>query len=367
MTRSIRRLHAGLAGAAILAMLAAIWAGWIRLGWDWSAIQPTLPAVHGPLMIGSFLGTLISLERAVAVKKWWAYLAPIFSALGGFMLIAGLPAVHPPLAGLLLTLGSAGLLIVFYYIVRLQQNWFHGIMALGAGCWLVGNLLWASGTPIYRLVLWWAAFLILTICAERLELGRLVRLTHRQQNWFLGGTATLVLSLAASLIWMQTGTRLVGISLIWLSIWLWRYDLARRTIRTKGLPRFAASCLLSGYTWLGLAGTWCVIFGNPAAGTRYDAMLHMIFLGFVMSMIFGHAPIIFPAVLNLQINFQPLLYLPLILLHASLALRVSADLFLWQSGRLWGGLLNGIAILGFFGLFLASQPGLMRKPVAEKA
>ena len=131
--------------------------------------------------------------------------------------------------------------------------------------------------------------------------------------------------------------------------------------------RFAATCLLSGYTWLGLAGTWCVIFGNPAAGTRYDAMLHMIFLGFVMSMIFGHAPIIFPAVLNLQINFQPLLYLPLILLHASLALRVSADLFLWQSGRLWGGLLNGIAILGFFGLFLASQPGLMRKPVAEKA
>lgn len=366
MTQGIRRLHAGLAGAAILAMLAAIWAGWIRLGWDWSAIQPTLPAVHGPLMIGGFLGTLISLERAVALKKWWAYLAPIFSALGGVMLMVSLPAVHPPLAALLLTLGSAGLVFVFYYIVRLQKNWYHAIMALGAGCWLVGNLLWTSGTPIYRLVLWWAAFLILTICAERLELGRLVRLTHRQQTWFLGGTATLVVGLAATLVWMQTGTRLVGISLIWLSIWLWRHDLARRTIRTKGLPRFAAVCLLSGYTWLGLAGAWCVIFGNPGAGTRYDAMLHMIFLGFVMSMIFGHAPIIFPAVLNLQISFRPVLYLALILLHASLALRILADLLLWQSGRLWGGLLNGIAILGFFVLFLAGLPKLRHTPATEK-
>jgi hypothetical protein len=366
MTHRIGRLHASLAGAAILAMLAAIWAGWIRLGWDWPAIQPTLPAFHGPLMVGGFLGTLISLERAVAVKKWWAYLAPIFSALGGLMLIAGLPAIHPPLAALLLTFGSAGLVVVFLHIVRLQQNRYHLIMALGAGCWLVGNLLWTGGTPIYRLVLWWAAFLILTICAERLELGRLVRLTRRQENWFLGGTALLILSLAATLVWMQTGTRLVGVSLIWLSIWLWQHDLARRTIRTKGLPRFAAACLLGGYTWLGLAGAWCVIFGNPAAGTRYDAMLHMIFLGFVMSMIFGHAPIIFPAVLNLQINFQPILYSPLILLHASLALRILADLLLWQSGRLWGGLLNGIAILGFFVLFLASQPGLRHTPATEK-
>ena len=87
MTQRIRRLHAGLAGAAILAMLAAMWAGWIRLGWSWPAIQANLPANHGPLMVGGFLGTLISLERAVAVKKWWAYLAPIFSALGGFALI----------------------------------------------------------------------------------------------------------------------------------------------------------------------------------------------------------------------------------------------------------------------------------------
>jgi hypothetical protein len=367
MKQGINRLHTVLTLAAILGMLAALWAGWIRLGWQWPAIQATLPAFHGPLMVGGFLGTLISLERAVAIKKWWAYLGPIFSALGGIALIAGLPAVQPPVAALLLTLGSAGLVVDFYYIVRLQRSWFNFIMATGAGCWLVGNLLWMGGTPIYQMVLWWAAFLVLTICAERLELGRLVRLTRRQENWFLGGAAVLMAGLAAALVWMQAGTRLAGIGMVWLSLWLWQHDLARRTIRTGGLPRFAAACLLSGYVWLGLAGAWSVLAGNPIAGARYDALLHMIFLGFVISMIFGHAPIIFPAVLNLQIHFQPIFYLPLVLLHTSLALRIFADLLLWQTGRLWGGLLNGIAILAFFGLLLFSQTGLLPSPEAEKA
>jgi hypothetical protein len=367
MNRGISRFNAGLAGAAVLSMTAGLWVGWIRLGWRWPVIQASLPAFHGPLMVGGFLGTLISLERAVAVKKWWAYLAPVLCAFSGFAMILGTPAVHPTLASVFLTLGSAGLLVVYFYIVRLQRTWSNLVMTIGALCWLVGNLLWLAGTPIYRLVLWWASFLILTIGAERLELGRLVRLTQRQEMWFLSGTALLIIGLTASLVWFQTGTRLVGISLIWLAFWLWQHDLARRTIRTSGLPRFAAACLLSGYVWLGIAGIWCVIAGNPAAGTRYDALLHMIFLGFVISMIFGHAPIIFPAVLNRQIHFQPILYLPLVLLHASLALRVLADLFLWQNGRLWGGLLNGLAILTFFGLLLVSQPGLLHAPEVEKA
>jgi hypothetical protein len=115
--------------------------------------------------------------------------------------------------------------------------------------------------------MWWAAFLILTICAERLELGRLVRLTRSQENWFFGGVAVLLLGLVAALGWMNNGTRLIGISLIWLSLWLWKF----------------------------------------------------------------------------------------------------ADLSIWQNGRLWGGLLNGFAILVFFALLLAGQRGLLHAPEAGKA
>ena len=127
-----------------------------------------------------------------------------------------------------------------------------------------------------------------------------------------------------------------------------------------------ALALLPGYAWLGVGGVLWLRHGAVLAGPAHDAELHAIFLGFVFSMIFGHAPIIFPAVLNLQIHFQPIYYLPLVILHASLALRILGDILLWQTPRMWVGLLNGIAILTFFGLLLFSQPGLLRSPQTEK-
>jgi len=61
----------------------------------------------------------------------------------------------------------------------------------------------------------------------------------------------------------------------------------------------------------------------------------------------GHAPIIFPAILGIPIHFQPAFYIQLILLHLSLALRVIADYANWHIIRMWGGLLNEVAILLF--------------------
>jgi len=52
-------------------------------------------------MISSFLGTLISLERALALavfaRSRWPYRAPGLSALGALALGLGLPAVPQPL------------------------------------------------------------------------------------------------------------------------------------------------------------------------------------------------------------------------------------------------------------------------------
>ena len=79
-------------------------------------------------------------------------------------------------------------------------------------------------------------------------------------------------------------------------------------------------------------------------------------------MIFGHAPIIFPAILGIPINFQPVFYAQLILLHVSLALRVFADYINLHLLRMWGGLLNEIAILLFIGMTVFS----VRKSVLGK-
>ena len=39
-----------------------------------------------------------------------------------------------------------------------------------------------------------------------------------------------------------------------LAVWLFRYDIARRTVLQSGLTRFIALCLLAGYGWLAVGG-----------------------------------------------------------------------------------------------------------------
>lgn len=74
------------------------------------------------------------------------------------------------------------------------------------------------------------------------------------------------------------------------------------------------------------------------------------FVGFVFAMIFGHAPIIIPALLNLPVRFRTWSYLPLALLHLSLLVRIGGDLAGSGDVRRWGGMLNALAILLFLGL-----------------
>jgi len=72
-----------------------------------------------------------------------------------------------------------------------------------------------------------------------------------------------------------------------------------------------------------------------------------VLLGFVFSMVFGHAPIIFPAVLRVAVPYHPYFYVPLALLHASLVVRLAGDIALSLEWRAWGGALNAIALAAF--------------------
>jgi hypothetical protein len=75
--------------------------------------------------------------------------------------------------------------------------------------------------------------------------------------------------------------------------------------------------------------------------------LHAILIGFVLSMVFGHALIILPAVARLRVRYGSPLYGPLILLHMSLVLRVGSGLIDWPAGRQWSGIATIAAILSF--------------------
>ncbi len=339
---------------SLVALLAAIWAGFIRIGWPWPPLRPTLPMDHGPLMVGGFLGTLIGLERAVGIKRYWAFGAPLLTGAGALWLLAGLPTQ----TGIwLLTAGSLVLVAVLVQVVHIQPALFTGVIAAGSAAWFVGNSFWLAGQPIPRVVLWWVGFLVLTIVGERLELSRLLRPSATVRAVFVATVGLFGVGLIVSVFTPAAGMRLSGTGMILMAAWLGRYDIARRRLKSGGQARFIALCLLSGFSWLAVSGILALVYGGVMAGPYYDAILHTVFLGFVMTMIFGHALIIFPVMLGVDLIYSPRFYSHLLLLHGTLALRVAGDLLLWWPARRWGGLLNGVVLL----LFLANMVTSLRK------
>ena len=343
--RHPRRLP--LLALGMMALLTGVWAGLARLGWNVPLPRPDFSSLHGPLMVSGFLGTLISLERAVALGQRWAYAAPLLTGLGALVLVAGGPLV---VARLLMLGGSAGLVAIFAAIIRRHPALYTSTMGVGAVVWLLGNLLWLLGRPVFLVVFWWAAFLLITIAGERLELARLQQVPRGAQAVFLI-LVGLLLSGLLLLEWsFDAGVRLAGAGFIGLALWLGRHDIARRTVRQTGLTRFIAVCLLSGYAWLGISGLAALSYGGVPMGPQYDVILHAFFLGFVFAMIFAHAPIIFPAVLGARMTYRPLFYAHVVLLHTTLLMRLVGDAAGWGAGRQIGGLLNAVTLV----LFLAN-------------
>lgn len=375
LSKTVRRVPI-LAGG-ILLLLAGMWGGLLRMGWPWPEIGTGAVTNHGALMIGGFLGTVISLERSVALGRLWTYGAPIFAALGGISLLVGLP----PVAGQwLMLIGSLFLVAVFASIIFRQPTMFIFTMSLGAIAWAVGNALWLWGRPVPYLVPWWIAFLVLTIIGERLELSRFLPALRGRHSGFAVVVGLYILGLILSIWWLGLGWFISGLAMPLMAVWLLIHDLARRTILQKGLARFVAFCLLTGYFWMAVSGLLAVFYvlilpmiqgtaagwlvTAPVVGLHYDSILHAVLLGFVFGMIFGHAPIIFPAVLNMQMDYSPRFYLHILMLESAVAWRIIADVGGWWGGREWAGLLAALAIVLFL---IQTITSLSRRPAQPKA
>ena len=183
-----RRLRLIPLAAGAGSLLAGLWVGLARLGLALPGGMPALAEFHGALMISGFLGTVISLERAVAIGRWWAYAAPALSAIGAVALIVGAPAFAGGaflLAGIALTFNSGT-------IVARQPALFTVILTIAAACWLGGTLVWIKGAPAADVAGWWLAFLVLTIAAERLELSRLLSPPRSSQLTFALAAALII-------------------------------------------------------------------------------------------------------------------------------------------------------------------------------
>lgn len=325
---------------AAVALLSGLSGGLARLGLP----VPVMPApVHGALMVCGFFGTLIALERAVALGRLAGLGAPLLAGLGG--LLAWSPSLLP-LAQTCWVLAAAGLVALYVY-AGVSRAWSLHLMVelCGAACWLGGALLWASGGDLAAATRGWVAFLVLTIAGERRELTQLVRLPVLARSLFIAAVALLIAGAvdpASLALWP-------GCAL--LALWLLRWDIAPRAWRAAGWPGHTALCLTVGYLWL-LVGALLGLYGEFHPGPLAATGLHAVLLGFVFAMVFGHAPIVLPALLRLRPVYDARARWPLWLLAFSLALRIAGAGLGRHDALMLAGGLHAAAILLFAALML---------------
>ena len=235
-----------------------------------------------------------------------------------------LPPLPLVVASIMLAIGSIALLFIYLAIWRRQAMLASAIQSLGAFLALASAVLWIGGLSASALVPGMAGFMVLTIAGERVELARIIALSRATERAAFGVCAALAAGVLAAMLWPKIGYPIFGIAMIAVVVWLVVFDVATRLIKARGLPRYIAACLLAGYFWLVVAGVIWVLAGPVTSGPLYDATVHAVFLGFTLAMIMAHAPVIFPAVLRKPLPYRPIFYLPVVLLHLSLIVRILA-------------------------------------------
>ncbi len=337
----MRFLKPALLVFAVINLLIGMNSGLGRIGW--SMPLPELYVHHGAIMVGGFLGSLISLEKVIPLKKNILYAGPAAGVLSILALLNG----RFDVAIWLLIFSSAALIVVYlYYLI---PHWdFTLIVALaGACCLLTGNIILLQKRMYPTIYTWWFGFLLLTIVSERLELSKFLPVPPLMKNLLKVLLALFLLNLITPYLSWR-GNWIMGAIMMAISLWLLRYDMIRIGIRKSELTRFTAVALLCGYVALFVEG-WFLL-SPPSTLLLYDLVLHTFFIGFVFMMIFAHGPIILPGVLGFSIKpYHPALYLPLVGLILSLKLRITADLgWINYSWRAISGWISAGSILLYF-------------------
>ncbi len=326
-------------------LLSGITGGLLRAGvrlpaLDHSAWAAQATGLHAALMICGFLGTVIGIERAVALRAAWAFMAPLASIAGAVSILNS----QPMWGAWLFAAASVVFVVVNVKIVSRQTAPHTWLLLLSAVVWLAGNLHFMRHGLDNATLAPWFGFLVLTITAERLEMSRLMRNRPGAQAMLIGVVGMLLAGVLLSLWQPVHGGVLYGAGLFLLALWLGAFDIARHTVRAQALTRYMAICLLSGYAWLAVAGLCWAAYavGWPCR----DAALHALGLGFIVSMVMGHAPVILPAVAGIKLHFDHRFYLPLLALHGSLLVRLLPGGF-DPAWRAMGSGLNALAIVLF--------------------
>ncbi len=341
---------------ALLSMLTGMYIGFIRIGWAFP-VSGSLPIPHhGILMAGSFLGTLISVERVSVLKNRWVWLIPLLMVSSLFFLIFH----QSQSAFLALLTGSVGYQVICFQNYKTYKLKGDLLMLIGAFFQIVAFTIFIFTHSYPMSFAGWLLFFLLTIVGERLNLTRFLPVSRKAVIELYVWLGMLIIS---SFLYHFGFAVVVSLCLWGVAQWLLRNDIAIINIRKAEHYKFLGTALIGAYIWLFITGCLGLIKSdNPYL---YDALLHAFFVGFVLSMVLAHAPIIFPGLLQIKVTpFHPIMYLWLIALHVSLFIRIYSDLFEGYELRKLGGLFNGLSFVGYL---LTVALLIIRKKIQEKS
>lgn len=326
----------------LLALFGGIAGGWIRLGNPAITID-SAGMNHGLLMVGGFLGTLISIERAMVLKKKIWLAVPFLTGFSSLFFLLGMNQI-----GLYLLLaGSLGLGIIMH-LQSVKYPHFHTyLLYAGAMFWFIGNIMtWRSGL-IAAGTTWWMGFLLFTIVGERLELSQYLPVPPWAKNALV---LHLLLVFIGLLVSFHTwGNELLGIGILLIAVWLWVFDTAKVHAKKTDRFRYLGIGLRTGYLWLATQGIILVVLENHPL--FYDLILHSFFLGFTFSIIWAHAPLVFSTIFRIRKTpYHPILWVTWTLFQISLAGRILFSILEVYELRKIFGIANGYLILIQFGL-----------------
>lgn len=307
-------------------------------------------ALHGPLLVFGFLGTLIAAERAIVLRRYWGYLAPCLGVIGTVSALAG---ARPWWSGVAWSFAAFAGLCVVIGIDRAHPTLATKTMIVSGCFWFLGASLWTFGLPLLGLLPWWGGFLALMILGERTQFGRLF-----QQAGESAVTATrifvglLLLGATLGLFIPNAALRVSGIGFILMGLWLLLADVPRHVIK-PGLLRFLSIGTTLAYVWLVVTGVlWSSFLVSSAQ--QLDASIHALLQGFVLGMVIAHSLIVFPAISGKRLPFHPIFYGHLVLFHAATSLRIVGDLLSASLIARAGSLLSAGALLLFVVVTLSS-------------
>lgn len=311
---------------------------------------------HGHFLLGGFIGMLVMFERIVGLRMDAYYLwVPFLYAFSSLVLPRGGLIVR-----LLLAVALLGWGLFCYTAYKVHRKWEKSTLEFFA--YVVLSLALASPdglrtSPIHALAGF--AWIVAVIGLERLELA-LLRAKFRT---LLGYGTLFVWCLMWMVLVTMTEQRFViaGLTTLVLAIILFQVDtpvqsaLLRKPLLTSRTAAYrTAYKVIWAYGWLLIAGCGLIMWNFLSPSTVKDFVYHAFGLGFVLTMILAHAPILM-GVINLQ---RPVFYqeFAFYIFQASTVVRLVTDITVnlspsfWQ----WSGWMTGFLHLVSFIVYIIS-------------